>query len=146
MNLQINKRLNKILSVFAIAFIFAGGATISFAQSNGSLSGTVSDTTGALVQGATVTVKNVATNAERTVVTNEDGRWTITVLPVGTYSISYQKEGFQKAVNENIEVEASVPRTLDAALTVGGTENVVTKRPETFYAINVPIACDKFIL
>ncbi len=108
------------------ALVFAMTAAISFAQSSGSLSGTVTDTTGAIVQGATVTVKNVATNAERTVVTNEDGRWTIPVLSVGTYSVSYQKEGFQKSVNENIEVEASVPRTIDVTLTVGGTENVVT--------------------
>jgi len=126
MNLQNGKRLNQILSVIAITVIFAATATISFAQSSGSLSGTVTDTTGAVVQGAAVTVKNVATNAERTVVTNEDGRWTIPVLPVGTYSVSYAKEGFQKAINENIEVEASVPRTIDASLTVGGTENVVT--------------------
>jgi len=102
MNSQINKRLNRFLSVIAMAVIFAATATISFAQSNGSLSGTVTDTTGAVVQGATITVKNVATNAERTVVTNEDGRWTIPVLPVGTYSVSYAKEGFQKAINENI--------------------------------------------
>jgi hypothetical protein len=126
MNLLKHKQLKNVLSVMTFALVFAMTAAISFAQSSGSLSGTVTDTTGAIVQDATVTVKNVATNAERTVVTNEDGRWTIPVLSVGTYSVSYQKEGFQKSVNENIEVEASVPRTIDVTLTVGGTENVVT--------------------
>jgi hypothetical protein len=77
------------------------------------LSGTVIDATDALVQGANVTVRNVATNATRTVVTNEEGRWTISVLPVGTYSVTYEKEGFKKSINENVEVEASVPRALE---------------------------------
>ncbi len=94
MNLQNGKRLNQILSFLLCSIILAISATSSFAQSSGSLSGTVTDAAGALVQGATVTVQNAATNAERTVITNEDGRWTIPVLSVGTYSVSYQKEGF----------------------------------------------------
>lgn len=109
--------------ILAISLIFVQS---TFAQATGSLGGTVTDTTGGLVQGATVTVKNTATNQERTAVTSENGHWTIPALAVGTYSVTYQKEGFSKSVDESVEVEASVPRTVEAVLQVGGTETIVT--------------------
>ncbi len=93
-----------------------------FAQATGGLSGTVSDPNGAIVQGANVTVKNVATNLTRNIVTNDEGRWTATLLPVGTYSVTYEKEGFKKSVSQNTEVEASVTRTVDVTLEVGATD------------------------
>ena len=114
-----------ILKFLTLAFCFIF-AQESFAQATGSLSGTVTDSTGAIVQGATVTVKNTATNQTRTVATNDDGRWTIPALTVGTYSVTYEKAGFSKSVDEAVEVEASVPRTIEASLQVGGTENIVT--------------------
>jgi hypothetical protein len=117
-----SKFILKILTI-AFSFIFVQGV---FAQATGSLSGTATDASGALVQGASVIVKNTATNQERTAVTSEEGRWTIPALAVGTYSVTYQKEGFKKSVNENIAVEASVPLTIEAVLEVGGIENIVT--------------------
>ncbi len=110
---------------FAICFAFLGMQNI-FAQATGSLSGTVFDPNTAIVQGATVTVTNKDTNLTRTTVTNEEGRWTLTSLPVGRYSVTIEKAGFKKTVSENVEVEASVPRKVDISLEVGGTENIVT--------------------
>ncbi len=107
--------LAKLLTL-SLALFFA--PTI-FAQASGSLNGTVKDPNGALIQGASVTVKNTATNLTRTAVTNDDGNWTVTVLPVGTYSVSYEKDGFKKAVNQNVEVEASVTRSVDMVLGIG---------------------------
>jgi hypothetical protein len=101
-----------------------------FAQATGSLSGTVRDPNDAVIQGATVTVKNSATNLTRTVVSDDEGRWTIPVLPVGIYSVTYEKEGFKKTVSENIEVEASVPRAVETRLEVGGTDVVITVTSE----------------
>ncbi|MCA1640280.1 MAG: carboxypeptidase-like regulatory domain-containing protein, partial [Acidobacteria bacterium] len=126
MNLFRNQWLKSISSVFTVAVFVLITATVSFGQATGSLSGTVSDTTGAIVQGANVTIKNTATNATRNVVTNEEGRWTIAILPVGIYSVTYEKEGFKKSINENVSVEASVPRTIEVSLEVGGIENIVT--------------------
>jgi hypothetical protein len=97
-------------------------AISAFAQATGSLTGTVKDPNGAVIQGANVTVKNAATNLARTVVTNDGGNWTVTVLPVGTYSVSYEKGGFKKAVNQHIEVEASVTRAVEIALEVGTSD------------------------
>lgn len=92
-----------------------------FAQATGGLSGTVTDPNGAMIQGAFVTVKNTATNLTRNVVTNDEGRWTATLLLVGTYSVTYEKEGFKKSASQNTEVEASVTRTVDVTLEVGAT-------------------------
>jgi len=107
--------LAKLLTL-SLALLFAPAI---FAQASGGLNGTVKDPNGALIQGATVTVKNTATNLSRTTITNDDGNWTVTVLPVGTYSVSYEKNGFKKAVNQNIEVEASVTRSVEMVLGIG---------------------------
>ncbi|MFN0138898.1 MAG: carboxypeptidase-like regulatory domain-containing protein, partial [Pyrinomonadaceae bacterium] len=110
-----SKVFSKILFVFVL-LTCAGGA---FAQTTGSLSGTVKDQNDALIQGASVMVKNTATNLTRSVVTNDEGRWTVTNLPVGTYSVSYDKDGFKKASSAGVDVEASVTRSIDVTLDVG---------------------------
>lgn len=119
--------IKRILNVYAILIcaLFFGTAEAN-AQATGSLSGTITDSTGAVVQGAAVVLTNEDTNFARTTTTNSDGRWTITVLPVGSYKVTYEKDGFKKAVDENVSVEASVPRTVQVELEVGGTESIVT--------------------
>jgi len=114
-------RSNLHAAVFAFfaSFLLAGAA---FAQASGSLSGSVKDPNDALVPGVNVTVRNVETNLTRTAISNEVGDWTVTVLPVGKYSVSYEKEGFKKSINENIEVEASVTRSVDVTLDVGTSD------------------------
>jgi hypothetical protein len=96
-----------------------------FAQATGSLGGTVTDQNDAVVQGATVIVKNTNTNLSRTVTTDSEGRWSMQVLPVGKYTINYEKDGFKKAATENVEVEASVPRSVDVKLEIGVSETVI---------------------
>ena len=108
-----------ILAIGLFLFVTLAGAPAIFAQATGGLSGVVADPNGALVQGANVTVKSTATNLTRNAVTNDDGRWTITILPVGTYSVSYEKEGFKKAQSAAVNVEASVTRSVDVKLEVG---------------------------
>ena len=111
--------LRAIISILACALFLAPAA---FAQSTGGLSGTISDTNGAVVQGANIIVTNTATNLIRNTTTNDEGRWTVTLLPVGSYSVSYEKGGFKKAINERVEVEASVSRTVDVTLEVGASD------------------------
>ncbi len=97
----------------------------AFAQATGSLSGTVTDANGALVQGANITVKNTGTNFIRNTTSNDEGRWTVTLLPVGSYSVTYEKEGFKKSISQDTQVEASVTRSLDVALEVGTADVTV---------------------
>lgn len=109
------------IAIFAVLF-----SQTAFAQATGSLSGTVKDPNGAVVQGATVTVKNTATNLSRNFITNDDGVWTATLLPVGTYNVTFEKEGFKKAVSENIAVEASIVRTVETKLEIGVSDVTIT--------------------
>jgi hypothetical protein len=114
--------VSKYFTRFFCLALFAILAPAAIAQSTGGLSGTVKDPNSAVIQGTTVTVTNKATNLTRTVVTNNDGRWTINQLPVGLYTVSYEKEGFQKSIAQQNEVEASIIRTVDVTLEVGTTD------------------------
>ena len=67
---------------------------IAAQQSNASLTGTVSDSNGAVIAGATVTATNQSTNFRRTVTTNEQGSFTFSVLPVGDRGQEYSFGGF----------------------------------------------------
>jgi len=118
----------KILTFAALLVI----APSLFAQSAGSLSGTVTDQNGAVVQGVNITVKSATTNLSRTAVSGDEGTWSVAVLPVGTYSVSYEKDGFKKTVTDNIEIEASVTRSIETTLEVGVSDvfvNVTSDQP-----------------
>lgn len=85
----------------------------------GTLTGVVRDPNGANLAGVSVEVKNLATGATRTVSTDDQGHWNMPGLAVGAYSVTYELTGFKKQIREKIEVEASVPRTLDDKLEIG---------------------------
>ena len=63
-------------------------------QTLGSINGTVTDSTGAVVQNADVKVHNVATGLEQTAKTKSDGSFSIVDLPIGTYEVTFSREGF----------------------------------------------------
>ncbi len=67
------------------------------AQAVGSISGRVMDATSAIVPGATVTVRNQGTNAERTVQADSGGNFAFTLLPIGTYTVRVTQPGFQRS-------------------------------------------------
>jgi len=105
------------LVVFALT-IFAGVST--FAQTfRGTILGSVTDSSGAAVPGATVMVKNVDTGLVRTVSTSEDGSYAAPELPIGTYSVSVEKAGFKLGVVTGIKVEVSSERRADVTLQIG---------------------------
>ena len=107
---------------FLVTALFLLFVPAAFAQATGGLSGTVKDQNDAVIQGANITCKNTATNLTRTAVTNDEGRWTVTLLPVGTYAVSYEKTGFKKAMSAAVDVEASVTRSIEVTLEVGTSE------------------------
>lgn len=128
---NIKKFLMRLITLGLFIFFNLFLSTNSFAQVNGSLSGTVTDQAGALIPGVSVTVTNLNTNQIRTANTNEQGRWLIPSLSVGKYSVTYEKDGFNKSVNESVDVEASVSRTLDVSLEIGGIDNIVEVTSDT---------------
>src|SRR5258705_5877085 len=98
--------------------LLAGAST--FAQTfRGTILGSVTDSSGAAVPGATVTIKNVDTGLVRTVTTSDDGSYAAPELPIGTYSVSVEKAGFKLGVVTGIKVEVSSERRADVALQIG---------------------------
>jgi hypothetical protein len=112
--------------VFAI-ILCVGFAGTAFGQSvnAGDISGIVSDSTGAAVPGATVTVANINTGVSKVFVTNNDGVYDTSSIVTGTYKITFAKTGFSALVRSSVTiVEGST--TINAQLGVGSvTEQVV---------------------
>src|SRR5262249_37966075 len=105
------------------SFVFAAAAA---AQTNtGQISGTVKDPSGGVLPGVTVTVTNVATNIARTAVTDDKGAWVVTSLPVGTYTVAAELQGFRKAQKAGVEVTPHGRLTADFTLAVGGVSEQV---------------------
>ena len=101
--------------------------TCVLAQSDtSSLSGTVTDSTGAVVPDARVTAKSDATGAVRNVTTNSVGAYTITNLPSGNYTVTVEASGFQTAVQQGTHLDPSIGARVDMALKSGNTSTTVT--------------------
>src|SRR5882724_9371514 len=99
-------------------FLFLA-ATLVAQTFRGTILGTVSDASGALVAGATVKVRNVGTGQERTTTTSADGSYAIPELPIGTYAVTISQSGFQTSVANNVEVSVAGERRVDAQLKTG---------------------------
>jgi hypothetical protein len=108
-------RSGRHASVLAIALLLLVPAlTLAQSQANtGVIEGTVTDPTGAAIPGATVVVKNTATNLERTLSTDADGRFRALLLPLGPYRVTTSLKGFSTLVREGI------------VLTVGQSANLL---------------------
>ena len=91
----------------------------------GRISGTVKDSNGGAIPNATVTITNAATNLVRTVTTDEDGFYTATNLPVGTYTILVARDGFKRAQQTGVVLAADARLTQDMILEVGQVTETV---------------------
>src|SRR5215472_10202357 len=92
----------RCLCVPVCALLFS--MPLAHAQVSGVISGTITDQSGAIVSAATVTVKNVDTGASRSTVTDADGHYQLTSLPVGQYEVQANKTGFAEEVRTGIHL------------------------------------------
>jgi Carboxypeptidase regulatory-like domain len=100
--------------------------SLSLAQvDRGGIVGLVTDPGGARVPGAQVTVSNLATNQSIAVTTDEQGHYAADLLRIGTYSVTVEKPGFQRAVQSSVEVGVNQTARVDIALSVGSTTESV---------------------
>jgi Carboxypeptidase regulatory-like domain len=94
----------------------------------GSVTGTITDTSGAAIAGASVTIVNTATNETATGKTSNQGVYSFPQLPVGKYRLTVEQTGFKQFIARDIEVHVSTPTVVDAKLEVGKvTETVVVE-------------------
>jgi hypothetical protein len=114
-----------------IALILLLACALLLAQGErGTLNGTVTDPTGAVVPGATVKVLNVATGVETTVQTTTAGVYRVPYLPPGTYKITVTAAGFKTAVRENVILGVAQTLTVDFTLEVGAVTDQITVSAE----------------
>ena len=98
-----------------------------FAQSDrGTITGTISDPAGAVVAGAAIEARNVATGAVYQVASSATGNYTIAQLPAGTYELNVTVPGFKKFIRTGLVVEVAGTLRVDAALEVGSSAESVT--------------------
>jgi hypothetical protein len=90
-----------------------------------SLSGTVTDASGAVVQNATVETLSIETGFRRQTITGTGGTYEIPGLPIGVYSVTFSKQGFKPTQVNSVELVVGQPRTIDASLQVGVTTETV---------------------
>jgi len=104
------------------------GCAMLQAQINatGTLAGTVSDKTGAVVPGVTVKVTNTETGSSREGKTNESGQYRFDLLPAGTYSVRVTATGFSTVLFEKVGLSVSQTTTIDASLTPSSQSETVT--------------------
>ena len=116
------------MSVFSkslIVTIFLFLPAFLCAQDRGTINGTVTDESGAVVPAARVTARHTGTGVSQTATTGADGIYTLLYLQVGTYTVTTEKAGFRKAEASNFLVEVNTVKRLDLVLQVGAIEQTV---------------------
>jgi Carboxypeptidase regulatory-like domain/TonB dependent receptor-like, beta-barrel len=112
-----------ILLLAVLAFV---PAAVYAQQTLGTIDGVVTDSTGAVVPQAGVSVRNVGTNLTVTAQTKGDGSFSVADLPIGTYEVTITKQGFEKAIYPQILVQGSLTTTVKATLQPGEITTSVT--------------------
>src|SRR5258708_11078750 len=112
--------------VLSLNLLVLGSGVFAYAQSTyGSIAGSVTDTSGAAVTDANVTLTNLGTSEKRTQSSGADGLFTFVNLFPGQYRIDVEKQGFKHFVRTPVTVEVQQSTRIDAALQVGEVSQIV---------------------
>ncbi|MDQ3749730.1 MAG: TonB-dependent receptor [Acidobacteriota bacterium] len=113
-------------SASIVVALFLGLSVVAQSQSTtGLIQGNVVDQNGAVIQGATVIVKNTETGFERTVTSNSDGFFSAPLLPLGKYQVTVESSGFSRTTLENVNLNIGQTLSLRVELKAGGGETTV---------------------
>ena len=119
--------MNRLLRMFcmgALGLLLTGAA--AWAQSTGELAGRVTDESGAVLPGVTVTATQTETGLARTVVSDGEGAWVMPNMPTGPYRLEVSLQGFRTYVQTGIVLQVGATPTLNAQLAVGNLEETVS--------------------
>lgn len=95
------------------------------------LSGLITDPSGALIPGASITATNVATGTSRKGLSNDSGNYTLSLLPPGTYRVLVEKEGFSPLTENHLVLSINQHATLNVPLTAGSVSESITVQGST---------------
>jgi len=115
-----------LLAVLAVLW----GIQVTHGQTAGTITGAVTDSSGAAVPKATVTITNTLTGAARTLETNTAGVYTAEALPVGTYQVAVEAAGFERSVHSGITLNVTDRLAIDFVLQIGAVTQTVEVRAE----------------
>jgi hypothetical protein len=116
----------RTLTAVLIALATALPAAAQTTAINGTIEGTITDQQGAVLPGVTVTVTNVDTGDTRAVVSNESGLYRAPLLPLGSYRVEAELQGFKKYEQSGVTLRAGQTAVIDFRLTVGTLQETVT--------------------
>ncbi len=114
----------RCILVAAVGFLFACGSTMA-QTATGRIIGTVIDAQSAAIAGAKITITNTGTNVHWNTVSNPDGFYQVLDLPVGTYSVSAEHDGFSKVVTAPQALDINQALRIDMRMKVGSLSDVV---------------------
>src|SRR6516162_3490919 len=119
------KKMRVLLTgVVVLALAYPAGKVLGQAVF-GSIVGTVTDSTGAIVPGAKITITDVGKGVNFETTSNESGNYTQGHLIVGVYRVRVEAQGFQAYVQENVQVNVDANTNVDAVLQLGAVSQTV---------------------
>ncbi len=118
-------KLFRFAALTLAGFLFAFAVPALAQTSFGRISGTVTDPGGAVIPGATVTIRNVDTQVTRNVTTDNSGFYTATDLPIGNYSVEINQKGFRPQQRTGLQIVADARLTVDFKLELGNVSESV---------------------
>ena len=114
------------MRLLTVVILLASWVVTGRAQTQGGITGTVTDSSGSPVPGATVTVTNTATRGTRVTTTNAEGLYTFPSLPPGNYEVKIELQGFKTAEVSAFKVDIQQTVRRDVVLEVGALQETVT--------------------
>jgi hypothetical protein len=121
----------RALAAVLLTTLLAAPALAQSQAANGSIEGTISDSSGGILPGVTVTITNTDTGLERSLVTNAEGQYRGLLLPLGKYKVDAELQGFKKAEQNGIELRAGETATINFSMSVGTVSETVTITAES---------------
>jgi len=120
-----------LLAVAAVLFAFSASALMAQSSTTGGLTGTVTDPSGAVISGATVTVTNLGTGQVRTATTDANGSYKFNQLQPGNYSVTFSAPGFKSLEVPSVTISITETEVVNRKLEVGAQTQQVTVESTT---------------
>ena len=134
------RRMYSFFAISVIAVIWLCLTSSAVAQFRTSIQGVVTDTTGAVIPGATLTLKNLSTNQTITRTSGPDGVYNFNALPADRFVLTVEKDGFQKKVLDQLQLIPEQPNGINIQLEPGTASTTVTVNASTIPAIDTETA------
>jgi len=116
---------SRSITFLLVFFVSIFASTVHAQTFRGSIQGTVTDSSGATIPGARIKVFSSGTGLSRTLGTNDQGAYVANELPLGTYSVTVEKQGFRTTTLNGVAVSVGSPARADVKLDAGTVEEVV---------------------